>query len=565
MQAFGLKRCFSFLLAVIMIFSMVPATAFAAENDGHDHADESIASEPKPEATDAEPAPEVIAAPTEQAVELKDRINAVLLLYGITADMTEDQIGRAINAKEWSVNKPVIAEIKEIEAMADAATEAEAAYVMAYADVETFARFLSVWKPMFAVAMAAASGTHTPVTGVTVSVSGATDNSMSSGAVTVTAKGSGGIFGYGASAKTATVNIYNDSGSKAKLSFSWTATSVNELKIDGTKYTGSSGSFEKVMEAGEKITVTITTAKNSTVNKLVMKSFAIEAVKESSKVTFQYDSSMGSITVAGNAVTAGGQVEITSAGAALVATPASGATFLGWIDANSHVLLSTAASYTLEPANDMTVQPVFTKGNAWFLVNGNSLYGDLNEAVAAASQASNKTIAVFNNGTLPAGTYTIPSGVTLLVPSDAANSVYTEKPAEFTSTPVKPTFFRTLTMAEGANLVVNGSLNVSGGMLCSTPWPGAPYGALGKIHMHSGSSITVNNGAKLYAWGFITGSGSVTAKKGAVVYEDFQVEDFLGGDNTTKVVGNDYGVFPFTHYYIQNIEVPMTLEAGAAE
>ena len=75
-----------------MIFSMVPATAFAAENDGHDHADESIASEPKPEATDAEPAPEVIAAPTEQAVELKDRINAVLLLYGITADMTEDQI-----------------------------------------------------------------------------------------------------------------------------------------------------------------------------------------------------------------------------------------------------------------------------------------------------------------------------------------------------------------------------------------------------------------------------------------------------------------------------------------
>ena len=36
--------------------------------------------------------------------------------------------------------------------------------------------------------------------------------------------------------------------------------------------------------------------------------------------------------------------------------------------------------------------------------------------------------------------------------------------------------------------------------------------------MAENSSITVKNGGNLYAWGFISGSGSILAESGATVY-----------------------------------------------
>ncbi|MBE6573323.1 MAG: hypothetical protein E7652_02900, partial [Ruminococcaceae bacterium] len=258
--------------------------------------------------------------------------------------------------------------------------------------------------PMAMPAFAAATGTHTPIEGVTVSVSGATDNSMTDGAVTVTAKGSAGFLGIGASAKTATITIYNDSADTATLSFNWAATSVNNLNIDGTVYTGASGTFSKVMAAGTSITATITTAKNSTVNKLVMSNFALAAASASSNVTFNYDSALGSVTVDGTAVAAGGTTEIALAGAALVATPVSGASFLGWTNTDG-TIISKDASYTLVPANDMTVNAIFVNSASipYFYANGGThLIGGLAEAASFASTASTKVISLANNATLAA-------------------------------------------------------------------------------------------------------------------------------------------------------------------
>ena len=99
------------------------------------------------------------------------------------------------------------------EQLNETATAVDEDYVLANADVETFVRFKEIFKPMFPV-MKASSGTYTPVTGVTVGVSGATNTSHSSGTVTVTAKGSGGILGFGASAKTATITVTNSSSNK---------------------------------------------------------------------------------------------------------------------------------------------------------------------------------------------------------------------------------------------------------------------------------------------------------------------------------------------------------------
>ena len=80
--------------------------------------------------------------------------------------------------------------------------------------------------------------------------------------------------------------------------------------------------------------------------------------------------------------------------------------------------------------------------------------------------------------------------------------------------------------------------------------------------MADNSSITVKNGGKLYAWGFISGSGSVLAESGATVYEFYQIADFRGGSASS---GMGHGVFPFSQYFVQNIEVPLTLNAGANE
>ena len=587
------KRALSLFLALVMLFSAVPMQVFAEET--HDHEGEGIVvasedpteeptetptepvvtepvvtepvvTEPvvtEPVATEPEVTEPTVEAPSELAAELARMINEVLAPFNLTSGMSDEEIKAAIKAQPWAVQKTALNQISQIEAMVEEITDADAEYVVANADVETFFRFRDVMKTVNPV-MRAASGTHKPVTGVTVGVSGASNNSMSNGAVTVTAKGSGGILGFGASAKTATITIYNESGSKAKISFDWTATSVNELKIDGTVYSGASGSFEKVLDAGESFGATITTAKNSTTNKLVMNNFACAAVKDSSKVTFQYDNTLGSITVAGNAVAAGDQLDVASAGAALVATPASGASFLAWIDAATHVILSRTASFTLEPSDDMTAQAIFTKTTPWFLVNGNALYEDLTEAMTAVASVSNKTVVLANNGTLPAGNYEIPSGVTLLIPYNDANTLCTTVPTTVDAGFSTPTVYRKMTMAEGAKITVNGAISLSA-QQASSGGISAPIGACSFIQMNSGSSITVNNGGKLYAWGYIQGSGAVTVKSGGTVYECFQLMDWRGGDNTSGIIGNSKRVFPMSQYYVQNIEVPMTLEAGAVE
>lgn len=207
---------------------------------------------------------------------------------------------------------------------------------------------------------------------------------------------------------------------------------------------------------------------------------------------------------------------------------------------------------------------------------GSATYADLGAAIAAAK--SGDTIVVLKDTTVT-GSHTIPSGVTLLVPFDAANTCYTTKPgSDGGAGYVLPTAYRTLTLADGASVTVNGAISVSAkhhaGAACSgsaSSNAGSPTGSVGFVIMGSGSSITVNNGGKLYAWGFIVGSGSVTAKSGATVYENFQVLDFGGGSLTVNMsvsffgIGDPQGVFPLSQFYVQNIEVPLTFESGASE
>lgn len=445
------------------------------------------------------------------------------------------------------------------------------------------------------MAIPASAVTVTDVPGLELTCSNTSEGSISetsSGIITATVKGGSFL------AKENTITIMNTSNSRAELVVNYTVSGQSEFKVNGSASTSTAGTLTVVLAAEGTATFYIKASRKATAT-LTLSDFSLTPVAGSANVTVQYDDSYGSVTADGSAVTSGTTQEVSSStGVDLVATAKSNCNFLGWINAADCSVLSTDASYKMTPDTDVVVKAVFIGANSkphfmvgtaeskssstgllgllsikYNAVTGCSyIFDDLNAAAAQASKGSAKYIVLMNNATLPAGTYTIPSGVTLVIPFDSQNSVYTSDAVHIlegaynsTTNYKQPTAYRTLTMADGANLVINGTLSLpakhryaNGGAANG----GSPVGDVSFINMKNGSSITVNNGGALYAYGYIIGDGKVTAKSGANVYEYFQIMDFRGGDQTTKM---ENGVFPLSQYYVQNIEVPLTLEYGAVE
>lgn len=256
----------------------------------------------------------------------------------------------------------------------------------------------------------------------------------------------------------------------------------------------------------------------------------------------------------------------------LSATPAEGYCFVGWyvVEDGKKKYLDYSAKWSYVFTTNVTLYAYFAPVDvsADFAIKGTDLcFADLEAACVVALSSSSRTVVPMRSCTLQAGDYTIPSGVTLLIPFDEAYTVYTE---QNTTTQIegwvtnKANLFRKLTMATGAHLVVNGALCVGAKQGASTPSAGIVSGKYGQIEMLQGSSIEMQSGSNLYAWGYITGEGEITAHTGAVVCEYFQITDFRGGRASGKFTGSER-VFPFNQYYVQNIEVPLKIEYGATE
>lgn len=204
-------------------------------------------------------------------------------------------------------------------------------------------------------------------------------------------------------------------------------------------------------------------------------------------------------------------------------------------------------------------------------------YETLEDALEAA--AAGQTIVLTQNYRLDKPV-TINKNVTLVIPFDEEGTSYDASLNDNNNHPIathtktNPYTYRMLLMGENASITVNGTLNVSAQMYSaggSQSGGGGVNGPYGLIKMAEGSKITVNAGGKLLTWGYISGNkksdgtltGQVDALEGAFVTEGFQINDFRGG-NSSKDAYNA-GVFPFNQYYIQNIEVPMTIHYGASE
>ena len=413
----------------------------------------------------------------------------------------------------------------------------------------------------------AATNLNTGVEGLTASYDEGTwngGNKTVTGSVTTSSSSS--CSGTTYTSKSGTLTLTNSNSEPMMLSFSYNATlNDGSLSIDGT-VCGASGSFSKLVNNGDSVLIKITSSSSAAnTTKVTLTGLTLE--KSIITTTFT-TSTGGTYTVDGALVTTDlTRTQESTAPYAVVATASSGYRFYGWYDVSADTYLSTSASTNLYVTSNTTIRPIFIASDATVWEVGVKTFFDLNEAISYSISANISLITLLQNGTLPAGEYTIPRGKTVLIPFDAAKTVYTSAPIVVYNTYSIPSAYRILTMAEGANITVQdgGAIAVpskisSKGQMGG--WNGTPTGPGGRINMLSGSNITLNSGASLYCWGYIYGDGLVTANSGSTVYEAFQIKDWRGGSATSNVYSY---AFIFNQYYIQNIEVPLKVYAGAIE
>ena len=413
-----------------------------------------------------------------------------------------------------------------------------------------------------APAFAATSGTLTGLTdeNIGLSFTGDADNAWSANGKTIigSVKTEGDICGD--TVYSSKLSITNNKGAKATLAFDYAVEqNSGTITVGGTDVTANS-SYSAELDPGASTTVYIKSGSTSDATKITITNISLVSDVPVA-VTF-VPAENGTYAVDGKTITeAWENTQKATQAYKLVATPNDGYMFFGWYNVTNGKCMSTDASVELKIESDCSFAAKFVpKGTALFETGGQP-FAYLNEAVNYAVANSKNKITLIADGAI-SGNYDIPAGITLLIPFDDAGTLYTDSPAAIRTTPAsKP--FRTLTMAAGSSITVNGAISIGGRYFAAGGGQqGRPTGDHGYIKMASGSSITVKNGGNLYAWGFISGDGSVTAESGATVYEFYQIADFRGG-NASSNMGNK--VFPFSQYFIQNIEVPLTLNAGATE
>ena len=238
---------------------------------------------------------------------------------------------------------------------------------------------------------------------------------------------------------------------------------------------------------------------------------------------------------------------------------------------------------------DESITPVFTAiDRAVFIVKSepNVKYVDLQEALDRAdalttSTKKAQTVVVTVEGTrkggrLVQGDYVIRNGVTLLVPGESTyKEMIGDRSEDDFERGTAITTYCTLTVDDNTTITLeNGNISIYGIGEMAT---GDKY--FGYVHAHGhmqlgkNCQIIVKKDGGLYAFGFITGDNSshITMESGSEVYEYFSMLDWRGGSetlgnwSTSSGAGAKSRVFPIGQYYIQTIEVPMTLKAGATE
>ena len=385
--------------------------------------------------------------------------------------------------------------------------------------------------------------------------------------LTFTVKSASAVIDSGCSKGTLEITLTNEYDSEADLGFDWTVSGYGSSDINGDT-ANRSGTINARLKGHSNITLKIVSAV-STVGHKTGITLSISNLKLTEYVvdvstTFLPPEHGGNYSVDNKTITE----EITYSHKSsyvyqLTATPAAGYVFAGWKNADTNAYLSTEASWSTAFSENTRILPVFVSEDSAQFGVGDQKFFDLNVANNYAASQSNKTIVLLKSGTLPKDTYTISSGVTLLIPYSDSTTINTTEPSVIESTPVQ-TVYRSLTIPSGAEVNVYGSVCVNSQVLQNTSRPVGPYGL---ITLESKAAINLKGGANLYCWGYINGDGDVIAENGSTVYECFQLRGWRGGAASQDMIGKSdtKHVFVLNQFYIQNVEAALTFEYGATE
>ena len=156
------------------------------------------------------------------------------------------------------------------------------------------------------------------------------------------------------------------------------------------------------------------------------------------------------------------------------------------------------------------------------------------------------------------GNFTIPAGKTLVIPCGIDDAA-----------PTDPVQVNTYSRLQGyyCTATFNGDVTIDGGLMVNAKQAGAnsgyPSGYIGRLTLGSSAKLTVNG--SLYAYGYVTG-GSILVTGSGSVHEFVEITDM----RNITALGNIYNaadrehVFPFSNFYIKNIETAVTYQAGAS-
>ena len=370
--------------------------------------------------------------------------------------------------------------------------------------------------------------------------------------------------GCGTTHYSSTLTITNKRNISAVLSFDYVIDAQGgTIQVEGAAVTAG-GTFSKELAAGGTLNVYIKSNSTSAPTKITLSNIALSANIEATATFLPAEN--GSYTVDGKTVAEEFSHTQNAVNAyKLAATPASGYQFRGWYNVTTGEYLGTDTTLSLNVESDCTITAKFLAEDANLFEVGTRTYEDLGDAVAYAQGNNISQITLLSKKATLTKDCTIPAGITLLVPHDAAKSLFLDNPTALSDGNVsnKNNEYKRLTLAEGTTLTVQGGLSIGGQhRSCAGSSAGYMTGNYGQVWLNAGSSIIVENGGSLYAWGFVSGAGSVTVKSGGTAYEWYQITDFRGG---TATMGMGNKVFPFSQYYVQNIEAALTLEQGASE
>ncbi len=297
------------------------------------------------------------------------------------------------------------------------------------------------------------------------------------------------------------------------------------------------------------------------------------------------------ITHKGSEVTPAYSSFTTEGKVVLTALPADGYKLRGWYTTTNGGVTKNYFAFgnSCEPnfTSNTTIGAEFVPddGKATFWIKGtNFIYDNLTDANTKAASVSSKMIVVVSDGVVGAGTYTISSGVTLLIPYEETYTLMTKPNIKHIPSPNAASkvtsIFRKLTLASGATVNVSGNICIGGSIAsCNGGSPSSfPTGPVGMLDLSRGGTINLASGSNLYAWGYVKGQdmdqgnntaasgvGEINAASGATVWEDYQVGEWRGGTASSTIYNNkgSWKFFPFQSYTIQNIEAPVNYVYGS--